>query len=109
MRPSPRPIGGAIVALPAVPVSQTPESKFREYLNSRARPQRFTEQQRELIQFIFAQHDHFDANQLVRDIDRGGLGISRPTVYRILRKLVDAGLLRRIEVGERTVFEHDYG
>src|SRR5204862_4767327 len=35
--------------------------------------------------------------------------VSRATVYRTLSKLVDAGLLRRIEVGSKTVYDHDYG
>jgi Fur family ferric uptake transcriptional regulator len=30
-------------------------------------------------------------------------------VYRTLSKLVDAGLLRRIELSDRTVYDHDYG
>ena len=38
-----------------------------------------------------------------------GFRVSRPTVYRNLRKLVDAGLLRKINLGTRTVYEHDYG
>ncbi len=96
--------------LPAtVEVSQTPEEKFREYLASRPRPQRFTEQQRDLIRFIFGQHEHFDADQLVDDLKKDGLQISRATVYRTLNKLVDAGLLRCIDVGHRKVYEHDYG
>lgn len=97
------------MSLPAVPVSQTPENKFREYLSSRSKPQRFTVPQRELIRHIFSQHDHFDVEQLIDDIKKAGLGISRATVYRNLNKLVDAGLLRKIEVGNRTVYEHDYG
>jgi Fur family transcriptional regulator, ferric uptake regulator len=97
------------MSLPAVPVSQTPENKFREYLSSRPRPQRFTDQQRALIQHIFSQHDHFDADQLILDVQGADLNISRATIYRTLSKLVDAGLLRRIEVGTRTVYEHDYG
>ena len=36
--------------LPAVAVSQSPEDKFREYLTSRGKPQRFTEQQRDTEQ-----------------------------------------------------------
>jgi Fur family transcriptional regulator, ferric uptake regulator len=97
------------VSLPAVPVAQTPENKFREFLNSRPKPQRFTGQQRDLIQYIFSHHDHFDADQLTLEVQRMGLRISRATVYRTLTKLVEAGLLRRIEVDARTVYEHDYG
>jgi Fur family transcriptional regulator, ferric uptake regulator len=97
------------VSLPAVPVSQSPVNKFREFLATRPKPQRMTRPQKELIEFIFAQHEHFDANQLIRDVERAEITISRPTVYRTLTKLVDAGLLRRIEVGPRTMYEHDYG
>lgn len=95
--------------LPAVPVSQTPEEKFREYLASRPRPQRFTEQQRDLVRYIFSKHTHFDAEQLIEELKQQGLRISRATVYRTLAKLVDAGLLRRLEMGPRTFYEHDYG
>ena len=95
--------------LPAVAVSQSPEDKFREYLTSRPRPQRFTEQQRDLVRYIFAQHHHFDAEKLIDDIRRERLRVSRATVYRTLAKLVDAGLLRRLELGSRTFYEHDYG
>jgi Fur family ferric uptake transcriptional regulator len=97
------------VSLPAVPVAHTPEDKFREYLSSRSKPERLTQPRRDLIRFIFAQHEHFDANQLNFEIQKAGLKVSRPTVYRTLTKLVDAGLLRRIEVGTRMVYEHDYG
>lgn len=95
--------------LPAVAVSQSPEEKFREYLASRPKPQRFTEQQRELVRHVFAQHTHFEAEQLIDELRRADRPVSRATVYRTLSKLVDAGLLRKIEIGPRTVFDHDYG
>jgi Fur family ferric uptake transcriptional regulator len=90
-------------------VSQTPENKFREYLASRPRPQRFTTPQRQMVRFIFSSHNHFDAEQLCAEIARAGLDVSRATVYRTLNKLVDAGLLRRLQLGERVAYEHDYG
>jgi Fur family transcriptional regulator, ferric uptake regulator len=98
-----------IVSLPAVAVSQSPEDKFREYLASRPRPQRYTDQQRDMVRFIFAQHNHFDAELLIDDMKRAGFRVSRATVYRTLTKLVDAGLLRRLELGPRMFYEHDYG
>jgi len=97
------------VPLPAVPVSQTPEERFREYLASRRPPQRFTTPQKQLVRHIFARHTHFDPEQLVDDLRAAGLRISRSTVYRSLWKLVEAGLLKRIEIGPRTVYDHDYG
>ncbi len=95
--------------LPAVAVSQSPEDKFREYLSSRPKPQRFTDQQRDMVRYIFSQHNHFDADQLIDDMKKAGLEVSRATVYRTLAKLVDAGLLRRLEIGPRMCYEHDYG
>jgi Fur family ferric uptake transcriptional regulator len=95
--------------LPNVEVSQTPEEKFREFLASRPRAQRFTGQQRDMVRFIFSKHNHFDADQLVDELKQGGLQVSRATVYRTLNKLVDAGLLRRLELGPRMFYEHDYG
>lgn len=102
-------IGDGSVSLPSVTVSQTPESKFREYLATRPEPKRFTDQQRELVEYIFARHSHFDAEQLIENLKAAGRRISRATVYRTLAKLVDAGLLRRIEYGSRTIYDHDYG
>lgn len=95
--------------LPAVEVSQSPEEKFREYLSSRPRPQRYTGQQRDMVQFIFSKHNHFDADQLVDEMKDAGFRVSRATIYRTLNKLVDAGLLRRLEFGPRMYYEHDYG
>jgi Fur family ferric uptake transcriptional regulator len=97
------------VQLPSVQVSQSPESKFREYLASRPRAQRFTDQQRDMVRYIFSQHNHFDAEQLIDDMKRAGFSVSRATIYRTLSKLVDAGLLRRLEIGPRMFYEHDYG
>jgi len=97
------------VQLPAVAVSQSPEDKFREYLASRPRPQRFTEQQRKMVEFIFKQHEHFDADQLLDEMKGAKLRISRATAYRTLSKLVDAGLLRKLDIGPRTYYEHGYG
>jgi Fur family ferric uptake transcriptional regulator len=97
------------VELPAIQVSRSPEEKFREYLSSRSRPQRFTEQQREMVRYVFSRHNHFDADQLLDALKGRNFPVSRATVYRTLNKLVDAGLLRRLEVGARTVYEHDYG
>lgn len=97
------------MALQAVEVSQSPEEKFREYLASRPDLKRFSQPQKELVSHIFARHKHFDTNELLDDLKEAGRGVSRATVYRTLKLLVDAGLLRRIEVGTRTIFDHDYG
>ncbi len=95
--------------LPSVAVSQSPEERFREFLVSRPKPQRYTGQQRELVRHIFAKHSHFDPDELLADLREAKRTVSRATVYRTLAKLVEAGLLRKIEIGPRTVYDHDYG
>jgi Fur family ferric uptake transcriptional regulator len=97
------------VELASVHVSQSPEEKFREYLASRPRPQRYTEQKRAMVRYIFDKHDHFDADTLCEEMEQAGLDISRATVYRTLSALVDAGLLRCLDTGPRKKYEHDYG
>lgn len=99
----------SIVALPAVEVALSPEEKFREYLASRPDPKRYTDQMRDLVRHIFAKHSHFDADQLIDELRAAGKAISRATIYRTLAKLVDAGMLRTIALGPRTVYDHDYG
>ena len=90
-------------------MSQSPEEKFREFLTSRSKPQRYTDQQRELVKHIFAKHKHFDTDELLADLKAAKKNVSRATVYRTLGKLVEASMLRRIEVGQRTIYDHDYG
>ena len=97
------------MSLPAIQVTQSPVEKFREYLASRPTPQRFTDQQKDLVEYVFSRHSHFDADELVKNLDDARLNVSRATVYRTLSKLVDAGMLRKLEIGTKTYYEHDYG
>ncbi|MEZ6075046.1 MAG: Fur family transcriptional regulator [Pirellulaceae bacterium] len=92
-----------------VEVSQSPLERFEEYLLSRGL--RKTEQRRFLVEQVFSQHEHFDADQLIDRLPRKGSEsyVSRPTVYRTLKEFVDAGLLRSFELNGRSVYEHDYG
>jgi Fur family transcriptional regulator, ferric uptake regulator len=96
-------------ALSAVKVSSSPQERFSEYLQSKGK--RITQQRRALIDHVFERHDHFDADELIANLARVDLGgkVSRPTVYRTLNELVEAGLLRRMNLGGRAVYEHDYG
>ena len=95
--------------LATVAVAVSPADKFREYLTSRPTPQRFTRQMRDMVNYIFSKHNHFDADQLIEELKQEGFRVSRATVYRTLNKLVDAGLLRKLDIGPRKYFEHDYG
>ena len=83
-------------ALPAVEVSQTPEEKFREYLASRPRPQRFSKPRRDMVRYIFSKHNHFDADELIDEMKGKGFRVSRATIYRTLAHLQDAGILKQV-------------
>ncbi len=88
-------------------VSETPEEKFREFLEIRG--EKLTEPRRILIRHIFDSHKHFDADELVAELHQAGRRVSRSTVYRTLRLLVEANLLRELRLTNRTAYEHDYG
>ncbi len=96
-------------SLTEVHVAQQPRDRFEEYLQSRG--MRSTRQRRLIVEQVFRQHNHFDAEDLIDELTRtvGRRQVSRPTVYRTLTELVEAGLLRRLEIKGRGVFEHDYG
>lgn len=96
-------------SLGTVPVAQSPEERFDEYLQSRGK--RMTQQKRQLLARVFERHEHFDAESLIvalLAVDKVGR-IGRATVYRFLNELVEAGLLREFQLDGRSVYEHDYG
>jgi Fur family ferric uptake transcriptional regulator len=96
-------------SLGTVEVALAPRERFEEFLQSRGK--RITQQRRALVDEVFKRHDHFDAEDLIQHLSRvsSNRRVSRPTVYRTLAELVDAGLLRSMTLGGRTVYEHDYG
>lgn len=96
-------------SLPTVEVALSPLDRFEEFLQSRGK--RVTRQRRIIVEHVFARHDHFDADELMANLHRdvGARQVSRPTVYRTLAELVEAGLLRQMTLGSRAVYEHDYG
>lgn len=90
-----------------IAVTDSPEQKFREFLEIRG--DKLTAQRRTLVRHIFDTHKHFDADELVADLQKANCNVSRATVYRTLRLLVEAGLLRELRLTNRSAFEHDYG
>ncbi|MBI2823548.1 MAG: transcriptional repressor [Planctomycetia bacterium] len=96
-------------SLGTVDVSLTPIERFEEFLQSRGK--RVTQQRRAIVERVFSHHDHFDADSLLEQLRKhtGRHAVSRPTVYRTLTELVDAGLLRKMVLNDRAVYEHDYG
>lgn len=96
-------------SLQPLDVSLSPQERFEEYLQTRGLRQ--TSQRRFLIDAVFQEHDHFDADELIDRLPRRGENnyVSSATVYRTLREFVDAGLLKSFQLDGRTVYELDYG
>jgi Fur family ferric uptake transcriptional regulator len=97
-------------SLSGVQVAMTPMARFEEFLQSRSK--RITQQRRAIVKQVFSHHDHFDADDLLAELAAGKTAnckVSRPTVYRTLGELVDSGLLRKMSLNNRSVYEHDYG
>ena len=96
-------------ALGKVNVALSPQERFAEFLQARGK--RITRHRRAIVDHVCSHHEHFDAEQLLAGLRRTPAGgrASRPTVYRTLTELVEAGLLRKMVLDGRAVYEHDYG
>jgi Fur family ferric uptake transcriptional regulator len=96
-------------SLGSVETALSPQERFEEFLQSRGK--RVTRQRRVIVDHVASRHEHFDAEQLLADLrkTREGARASRPTVYRTLSEMVDAGLLKKMVLDGRAVYEHDYG
>lgn len=98
-------------SLSEVSVALSPQERFEEYLQSKGK--RTTQQRRTLIEHVFARHEHFDADELIASLSSQQTAeagkVSRATVYRTLEEMVEAGLLRKMSLSGRAVYEHDYG
>lgn len=96
-------------ALRTVEVAMTPMERFEEFLQSRGK--RMTQQRRVIVEQVFSHHEHFDAEDLLKELSAvaDAQNIGRATVYRTLDQLTEAGLLRKMSLQGRSVYEHDYG
>jgi Fur family ferric uptake transcriptional regulator len=96
-------------SLGSVQVPLPPLERFAQFLQARGK--RITPQRRLIVEQVFSHHDHFDADELMTHLQEliAQRKVSRPTVYRTLAELVEAGLLRKMTLGGRSVYEHEYG
>ena len=96
-------------SLGSVRVNLPPLEQFGRFLRHSGK--HLTKQRQLIVQQVFSHHDHFDADELMDHL--GPLlaqrKLSRPTVYRTLAELVEAGLLRKMPLEGRGIYEHEYG
>jgi Fur family transcriptional regulator, ferric uptake regulator len=96
-------------SLGPVRVKLPPVERFAQFLEGRGK--RLTQQRRLIVEQVFSHHDHFDADELMEHLQTfiARRELSRPTIYRTLGELVEAGMLRAMMLGGRNVYEHAYG
>ncbi len=70
---------------------------------------RRTGQRQVILQEAFSKEEHFTAEELFQRVGKADPGISRATVYRTLGLLVEADLLRAIDLGdELTTYDPNF-
>jgi Fur family transcriptional regulator, ferric uptake regulator len=70
---------------------------------------RRTGQRDRIVRAVFSEDEHFTAEELYDRVRRSDDGISRATVYRTLSLLVEADLLREIDLGEdQTTYDPNF-
>src|SRR5262249_15761660 len=81
--------------------------RYTEYLQGQGK--RLTKPRKILVERIFGRAEDIDPESLVAELAALPIRqrVSRPSVYRALGELVDAGLLRKHAGERRMVYEHD--
>jgi len=73
-------------------------SRFSEYLTRNRL--RLTRERRTILDEMLRIRGHFDADQLLMHFRGKGHAVSRATLYRTLARLVEAGLVHKIEMAQ---------
>lgn len=86
-----------------------PESEvFQEFLTREG--MRLTPEREAILGEIFAEHDHFDIDELHQRLRQKGKRISRASIYRTLPLLVESGLVNEVFFEDGHLhYEHIYG
>ncbi len=102
--------GKPVSDISSLEMAVAPVEKFQEFLATKGK--RLTHERAAIVAEVFSSHQHFDADELASRLSgrHDGKNVSRPTIYRTLNTLVEAGMLRRVaRPNGREVYEHDYG
>jgi Fur family ferric uptake transcriptional regulator len=59
----------------------------------------FTKERTQLLDFIFEQKGHFSADELMFEMQKADVKVSRATLYRSLSQMVEAGILSESDFG----------
>jgi Fur family ferric uptake transcriptional regulator len=86
-------------------VAEAERRQFIDFIRSRG--MRVTPERLALLEEIYRQHGHIDAEEIFAGLRASGQKVSRATVYRNLELLVECGLVQRQRLGRnRFLYEH---
>ena len=81
---------------------------FREFLENKG--MRVTPERQTILSEVFAEHEHFDVEELIMRLRQKGQRSSRASVYRTLALLVQSGLVQEVFYADGHMhYEHIYG
>lgn len=87
---------------------KTEHEVFVEFLQKKG--MRLTPERAAILAEVFAQHDHFDIEELYLRLRQQGQRISRASLYRTLPLLVESGLVQEVFIEDGHMhYEHIYG
>ena len=81
--------------------------KFRRHLHQKRR--KVTDGRTQVFKEVMNAHGHFAAEEIVKFCRKNNRKVSRATIYRSLRELLEAGVIRETAFGEKHQhYEHIY-
>ncbi len=84
------------------------KERFNEFLKTKGL--KLTNQRSIILDYIFLTHDHFNADNLIYEIQNINYEVSRATVYRTIPLLLEAGLIKNsTKSKDKEYYEHVYG
>lgn len=84
------------------------KTRYTEFL--KRKKMLLTKERTALLEFLFNQKGHFSADELLYEMHRTGIKVSRATLYRTLSHFVEAGILSESDFGHgHTHYEIDLG
>ena len=83
-------------------MSNNPHDLFQEFLQKTEG--RYTKTKRFIADEIFNLSDHFEVESFIDHLRAKTKNVSRATVYRIIKQLLEAGLLQKISTKDGKVF-----
>ena len=83
------------------------KNRFEHYLGKIGL--KLTNGRQSVFKEVMQAHGHFAAEELVKHCKKNGKKVSRATIYRSLRELLEAGIIRETAFGEKHQhYEHVY-